>query len=66
MCSEHFSNKLTLEEYTALVRDAKARAQVLRREASVAFWHAVERGLRNAAYAVVKRLWGTRIEQLEA
>jgi hypothetical protein len=48
MRTESFTTKLSPQEYDALVRAAKARAQVLRHEAGLAFWHAVARGLRTA------------------
>lgn len=56
MNTEHRAQKLSLQEYAALVDQAKARVLVLRREASRDFWRAVGRGFRRAARALRQSL----------
>ena len=62
MRTEPFTTKLSPHEYDTLVRDAKARAQALRREAGQAFWHAVARGVRSAFRGTQRK----RIHTMEA
>lgn len=65
MNTEHPVQKLSLQEYTALVDATKARVLVLRREASRDFWRAVGRGFRSAARALRQGLQFKRINQLK-
>lgn len=61
MSIENFPRNLTPLEYAAIVDAAKLGAVELRREAIVAFWSAVGRGLSSAWRAIRSRMPRTRI-----